>query len=222
MLVALGSRHNHVQFHSCMWPSCFPISCWHLVRNPHYEFHPSSLPSTRMGNLPDSLKITLGRKVENLKEAQRISHETSSEASFAAMQCPCITLGESEYLTAYLDTWAHEKDSLLTVSSGVIRFQKQTNKQNLGKQKKPSTVLKRNVLASICTLSPPSPSSDTLEMTSAVEAFYSRLFSLLQSVAHLNPTLYSFLLSSNTRSEEDWPNFSYAFVLLFCCSVLFF
>lgn len=55
-----------------------------------------------------------------------------------------------------------------------------------------------------------------LEMTSAVGAFYSLLFSLLQSVAHMNPTLYSLLLSSNTRSEEDRPNFSYVFVLLFC------
>lgn len=51
---------------------------------------------------------------------------------------------------------------------------------------------------------------------SAVGVFYSLLFSLLQSVAHMNPTLYSILLSSNTRFEEDRPNFSYVFVLLFC------
>lgn len=120
---------------------------------------------------------------------------------------PCITLGEFEYLTAYLDTWAHENDSLLNVSSGVIRLQKK-----LDKQKKPYVVLKRNVLASICSLSQPSPSSDTLEMTSAVEAFYSLLFSLLPSVAHVNPPLYSLLLLSNLKKTDLTSVMS-----LFCC-----
>lgn len=37
---------------------CFPVSCWHLVRHSYYYFLHSTLPSSRMGNLPNSLNIT--------------------------------------------------------------------------------------------------------------------------------------------------------------------
>lgn len=77
-----------------------------------------------MGNLPDSLKITLGGESG---ESERVSAHFTGDQLSSLLCCnatPCITLGEFEYLTAYLDTWAHENGSSLTVSSGVIRFQK--------------------------------------------------------------------------------------------------